>query len=205
MARRDDDPRHRQRRGLIARDAARLLAETGSDDLLWARRKAAARHGVRDEAALPGGDEILAALREHRELFGGAGDQGALRRQREAAIEAMHHFADFDPRLVGPVLAGDAGDDTPVRLHLHADDPDAVARRLLERGVPARQTSRSVRLTRERSVDVPAWSFDAGGVAFELLQLPLSALRQPPRDPLDERPLERASIGTVRRLLDGGA
>ena len=204
MGRRDDDPRTRQRRRLIARDAARLLAETGGDDVLWARRKAAARHGVRDESALPGGDEILAALREHRELFGGGGGD-VLRRQREAAIEAMHHFADFEPRLVGPVLAGVTGSDSPVRLHLHADDPDAVARRLLERGVPARQTSRSVRLTRERSVDVPAWSFDAGGVGFELLQLPLSALRQPPRDPLEERPLERATIGAVRRLLAQGA
>jgi len=57
MGRRGDDPRSRQRRGQIARDAARLLAETGSDDVLWARRKAATRHGVRDEAALPGGDE----------------------------------------------------------------------------------------------------------------------------------------------------
>lgn len=203
MARRDEDPRSRQRRLQIARDAARLLAETGSDDVAWARRKAAARHGLRDESALPDGDEILAALREHRALFGGAGDAAGLRRRREAAIDAMDHFAEFEPRLVGPVLAGDTADGAPVRLHLHADDPDAVARVLLDRGVPARQTSRSVRLSPDRRVDVPAWSFDAGGIAFEVLQLPLSALRQPPRDPLAERPLERATIAGVRRLLDG--
>ena len=202
MGRRDEEPRNRQMRQQVARDAARLLAETGGDDVLWARRKAAARYGLRDESALPGGDEILAALREHRELFGGGGDAATLRRRREAAVDAMHHFADFEPRLVGAVLAGDAGDGAPVRLHLHADDPDAVARALLDRGIPARQSSRGVRLTRERVVDLPAWSFDAGGIAFELLQLPLSALRQPPRDPLEDRPLERATLGAVRRLLD---
>ena len=203
MARRDDDPRHRQLRQRVAREAAQLLAETGSDDLSWARRKAAARLGARDDAALPGSDEILAALREHRQLFGGdpaAAERGGRRQRHEAALEAMHYFADLEPRLVDPDRV-DTGPDAPLRLHLHADDPDAVARRLLERGVPARQRVRTVRLDRERGVDVPAWTFDAGGVPFELLQLPLSALRQAPRDPLDDRPLERASIAALRRRL----
>lgn len=214
MPRRDDDPRIRHLRSTIARDAARLLAETGSDDLGWARRKAASRLGVRDDAALPAGDEILVALREHRALFGRGGnparddlshrDAGGRRRRLEAALDAMAHFEDLQPRLVAPERIG--GElDGPILLHLHAEDPDAVARRLLERGVPARQQRRPVRLERGHSVDVPAWTFEAGGIAFELLQLPMSALRHAPRDALDDRPLERAGPAALRRMLDDAA
>jgi hypothetical protein len=204
MARRDGDPRGRHTRQRVALEAARLLAEHGGDDIAWARRKAAARLGVRDESMLPGGDEILAELRGHRALFGGRAAATDLRRLREAALAAMEYFAALEPRLVGAALEGDSGD-APVRLHLHADDPDAVARVLLERGIPARQKSRSVRLERDRSTDVPAWTFEADGIAFELLQLPLTALRQPPRDPLDDRAMERAGRAAVRRLLDDPA
>jgi hypothetical protein len=201
MARRQGDPRTRQLRLRVAQEAARLLAEHGGDDVAWARRKAASKLGLRDETMLPGGEEILAALREHRGLFGGPAPGAGLRRRREAALVAMEFFAALEPRLVGATLVGDATD-APVRLHLHADDPDAVARLLLERGVPARQDSRPVRLERDRREDLPAWSFEADGVAFELVQLPMTALRHPPRDLLDDRPLERGSIATVRRLLD---
>jgi hypothetical protein len=203
MARRDDGTGTRQARQRIAQEAARLLAEHGGDDLAWARRKAAARFGIREEAALPGSEEILAALRSHRELFGrpDAAAGSSLRRLREAALEAMEFFAALEPRLVGAVLTGDIDGEAPVRLHLHADDPDAVEHRLLDRRIPARQKTRRLRLDDQRGSDVPAWAFEADGIAFELLQLPLSSLRQPPRDELDERPMQRASIAAVRRLL----
>lgn len=202
MPRRDDDPKVRQLRHRVAQEAARLLAEHGSDDLAWARRKAAAQLGIRDESLLPGGDEIRTALRDHRALFGRTSVAVDLRRLREAAVEAMTYFAALEPRLVGPVLSGQVELASPVRLHLHSDDPDAVERQLFERGIPARQKARPLRLERDQGGSVPAWSFEADGIAFELLQLPLSALRQPPRDALDDRPMPRASIATVRRLLD---
>ena len=116
----------------------------------------------------------------------------------------MEFFVELEPRLVDVTLAGDAGADVPVRIHLHSDDPDAVARRLLERGIPARQSSRPVRLERDRRTDAPSWTFEAGGTAFELLQLPLSALRQAPRDPLGDARLERSSLAALRRKAAGG-
>ena len=149
MARREGGAKQHMRLR-IAQEAARLLAETGGDDFGWARSKAAARLGVRDESLLPDGA------------------------------------------------------DAPIRIHLHADDPDAVARRVLERGIPARQSSRRVRLERDRRTDVPAWTFDAGGMAFEILQLPLAALRQAPRDPLGDERLARSSLASLRRRLEDG-
>jgi hypothetical protein len=204
MARRGDGA-HQRERALVARETARLLAEGSETDPARARRKVAARLGVHDDAALPGGDEIRAALAAHRELFARNDDTVPLRAQREAALAAMDYFAAFQPRLVGPVLDGSAGPRTPVTLHLHADDPDAVARTLLERGIPARQRGATLRLDRHQHVEVPAWTFVADGLPFEVLQLPLTALRQPPRETLEDRAQERAGIAALRRLLEADA
>ena len=185
----------------IAAEAARLLAETGGDPAI-ARRKAAERLGVRDASLLPSGDQIREALEAHRRLFPAAAvPDAALQRQREAALAAMDYFAAFSPRLVGPVLDGSADPRTPVCLHLHADDPGDIARRLLDRGIPASEGSLSVRLARDRRELRPAWRFEAEGVAFELVGLPAAALRQGPFDALDDAPMARASASAVRRLL----
>ena len=79
-------------------------------DLLWfmavaeerSFTKAAARLGVRDPSALPGGEEIRAALMDRRRLFQPEAGAALLHRQRAAALEAMVFFEEFHPRLVGP-------------------------------------------------------------------------------------------------------
>lgn len=196
-----DDPRSRHQRLRVAEEAARLILEGGQGDLEAARRKAAARLGLRDEALLPSGEEIREALRGRQRLFQSHARTDLIRLRR-AALEAMEFFAAFEPRLVGPVLDGDAVAATVVTLHLHADDPDAAFLQLQERGIPARQRLRRLRLERGAGTDVPAWEFAADGVGFELLVLPARALRQSPLDPLEDRPMARGSAAALRRLLD---
>jgi hypothetical protein len=199
--RRRDDHKSRHQRLRVAEEAARLLLEGGQGDIEAARRKAASRLGLRDEALLPSGEEIREALRGRQRLFAPQVPPD-LRRLREAALEAMAFFAAFEPRLVGQVLEGDAVSGTAVSLHLHTDDPDAVALVLRERGIPARQRSHRLRLGRDRGVELPGWEFAADGIGFELVLLPLNALRQGPLDALDDRPMTRASTTALRRLLD---
>ena len=193
------------RRQRVAAETARLLAQ-GGGDMATARRKAAERLGLRDPAFLPDADQIREALQAHHRLFSpGHLDPGRLRRQREAALAAMDHFAGFEPRLAGPVLDGSAGPDDAVVLHLHAEDPDAVARLLADRGAPARQQRRRIHLAGAGATDVPCWELVADDQAFELWGLPPSAARQAPRDPLGGGALPRASLAAVARLLDAPA
>ena len=47
-----------------------------------------------------------------------------------------------------------------------------------------------------------AFAFVAGGIPFTLVVLPLQAMRNPPLDPVTERPERGADLDAVRKLLD---
>lgn len=195
------DPRSALRR-TIAVEAARLIAEGGMRDFRQAKLKAGARLGVGEESSLPTNREVEDALREHQRLFQADSQPLHLRRLREAATEAMRFFADFEPRLVGPVLEGTADAHSAVCLHLHADDPAAVLVRLAERGIDYRERQRRLRLDPSHSEDCPAVRFDAGDAPIDLTILPLSRLHHAPLDRVDDRPMRRAPLAAVQALLD---
>ncbi len=62
-------PRAENLRRALAQEAARVMAEHGVRDYRFAKRKAAERFGVIDEAVLPRNTEIEAALLEYQRLF----------------------------------------------------------------------------------------------------------------------------------------
>lgn len=195
------ETRTRERRRQVAHAAARLMAEGGIRDYHQAKLKAAQRLGIHDDASLPRNREIEDALREYQRLFLGQDQTDALRRRREAALPALAFFRVFAPRLVGPVLDGTADANAAIALHLHSDDPDAVARWLEDHGIPAESRTRHLRLDRERGLDAPVWVFSAEGLGFDLTVLPESVLRQAPLSAVDEKPMRRASAAQLRALL----
>lgn len=189
----------------IAQEAARLMRESGIHDLEHARRKAAARLGIHDESAWPRQAQVEAALREQQRLFDMGSQPEALRQRRESAVQAMQFLHAFKPRLTGSVLAGTADTHSPVVLHLHCDDADAVPHFLHEQRIPAEASTRSMRIgTRASPQRVPAWEFAADGIAFELVVLPEDALRNPPVSAGDGKPLPRAGLAQVQRLVTDG-
>ncbi|HVK51784.1 MAG TPA: hypothetical protein VM469_08625, partial [Pseudoxanthomonas sp.] len=185
-------------------EAARLMAEGGIRDFHQAKLKAANRLGIHDDASLPRNREIEDALREYLRLFVGEAHAVGLRQRREAALRAMDFLSAFTPRLVGPVLEGTADASTPVHLHVHSDDPDAVTRFLEEHRIPADSRERRLRIDRERVADLPVWVFSAEELSFDLTVLPHDALRQAPLSSVDEKPMRRASASQLLRLLADG-
>lgn len=193
--------RTRERRHRLAHEAARLMAEGGIRDFHQAKLKAAERLGIHDDASLPRNREIEDALREYQRLFFGDAQASGLRQRREAALRALEFFADFHPRLVGPVLDGTADANTPVSLHLYTDDAKAVPRFLEDHRIPTEGRMRRLRLDRERSDDFDVWLFSAEELTFDLTVLPHDALRQAPLSGVDEKPMRRASVAQLRQLL----
>ena len=200
-ARQHAETRIRERRHRLAHEAARLMAESGIRDFHQAKLKAAERLGIADDASLPRNREIEDALREYQRLFRGDAHAQGLRQRREAALRALTFFAEFEARLVGPVLEGTADAHSPVALHLYTDDSEAVPRFLEDQLIPAELRTRRVRLDRERQEDVPVWVFSAEDLTFDLTVLPRDALRQSPLSGIDEKPMKRASGAQLRELL----
>lgn len=200
--------RHRQQHGTrlretrlrVAQEAARLMVGDSIQSPEHARRKAAARLGVHDHGALPDLHEIEAALREHQRLYAST-DAAALRHRRQAALRAMDFLSPFEPRLTGAVLEGTADTHSSILLHLHADDVESVGLFLEGQGIPAELRQRRIQLDPSRSLDAPVWKFVAEDLVFELLVLPLNALRQPPLAKLDRRPVRRASSRQLAALM----
>jgi hypothetical protein len=195
------NPRAELLRLAVAEEAARIMREQGVDDFLLAKRKAAERLGVTDASILPRNTEIEAAKVAHQRLFAAERHEADLVALRRAALEAMRLMADFQPRLVGPVLAGTASAHSEISLHLFADTPETVSMRLEERGVPHEVQERRFRYERDRTVSYPAIRFVAGRQAVDAVVFPLDGIRQAPASPVDGKPMRRASAADVEALL----
>lgn len=195
------NPRADLLRQAVAEEAARIMREQGVDDFLLAKRKAAERLGVTDASILPRNTEIEAALVAHQRLFAADRHEADLALLRRSALEAMRLMADFQPRLVGPVLAGTASPHSEINLHLFSDSPETVSLRLEERGVPHEVLERRLRYERDRSVSYPALRFVAGRQTVDAVVFPLDGIRQAPSSPVDRKPMRRASTAEVEALL----
>jgi hypothetical protein len=128
--------RDAQERARIADLAARLIAEHGIADWSLAKRKAVRQLLLPERTALPGDDEVEAALAAHHALFGGDAHVASLRRQREEALVWLRALEDFAPVLTGGVAAGWATEHSDIRIELVADDSKAVELALITRNVP---------------------------------------------------------------------
>ncbi len=188
----------------LAQEAARLIDEHGLRDYHHAKRKAAEHLGAPETHHLPSNAEVEEALAEHHRLFMGERHPVALARLRRTALDAMALLEGFQPRLVGPVLSGTAGENTAITLHVFSDTPEALVFRLLDHHLPF--TEGEVRLNsgrhgERREITLPTFGFFAGEAEIELVVFPLKGLRQPPASPVDGRPMERATPEEVALLL----
>lgn len=200
---RRSSPRHDNLRRTLAQDAARFMAEHGIQDFLTAKRKAAARYGNVEAAALPSNTEIEAALGEYQRLFGALDHGEQLQRQRGQALEAMRRLSVFQPRLVGPVLNGTATAHADIQLHVFADSPESVSMMLMDRGIEYEVTERRHRYGHEPPRAHPGVRFALGTQWVDVTVFPLDGIRQAPASPVDGRPMRRADIAELQALLDG--
>lgn len=176
------------------------MVEQGIRDFSLARRKAAERVGVTLRHQLPENGEIEEALAEYLRIFYPESQPQRLRHLRETALRAMKLLQRFDPRLVGPTLKGTADQHSPVNLHLFAQQPEEVSWFLMEQRIPHDTSER--RYPGKPPQCFPMFSFMAGDVQVELTVFPIDGLRQSPKSPIDGRPIKRATMEAVRKLLE---
>ncbi|MEA3278565.1 MAG: hypothetical protein U9Q81_25355 [Pseudomonadota bacterium] len=194
--------RSNAQRQRLAYEAARIMVEQGIQQFDRARRKAAVRAGIGNKRCWPNNEEIQEALLQQRRLFQGDRQALELRSLRRQALSAMRTFASFVPRLVGPVLCGTGDAAQGVRLHLFADNPEDVVLALLDQGIPWQEREGIIRYSGGVRRNHPVFTVFAGETPFELVVLPLAALRNPPLNPVSERPEKGADAADVERLVE---
>jgi hypothetical protein len=200
MARRQTNGSERARQ-VLAQEAARIIVEQGIQDYRVAKIKAAQRLGMSERGSLPGNTEIEKAVSEHLALFGRESHIDLLLVLRRAALSAMEMLAPFTPRLVGPVLHGTASANSPVNLHVFADNAEVVAVRLQESSVQYRPFERRLKSRRDRAETFAAFRFIQDEAAIEATVFPVDGVRQAPISPVDGKPMRRADKSTILKLL----
>ena len=185
----------------VALEAARIMADHGVTDFHAAKRKAAERLGLDQHGTLPSNIEVEAALIEHRRIYEEEDHFESLRRRRGLALEVMHEMVEFEPRLVGPLLTGTAASDAPANLHVFSDSAEDIAWFLEARGIEHRLFERRLRVRRDQSCAYPGYRFDWNALTIEATVFAYDGLRQAPLSPVDGKPVRRASIKKVKRLL----
>jgi hypothetical protein len=189
-------------RQMLAQEAARIIVNHGVRDYRVAKQKAAERLSVNSRGALPGNAEIEAAVAEHLQLFGGEAHEDRLRLMRVAALSAMDVLAAFTPRLVGPVLAGTADENSAVNIHVFTDSPETVALELEQLGVSFRTYERRLKTRRNQLETYPGFEFNHNHAPIQATVFPVDGIRQAPMSPIDGKPMKRVDSDAVQALLE---
>ena len=190
-----------QMRLRLAQEAAQILLQNGSRDYYAAKHKAALHLGAADTRNMPSNTEIESALQEYQRIFRADVQPVELRRLRKAALQAMRFFSDFRPRLVGSVLRGTADEHSVVTLHVVASAVEDLNLFLLQSQIPFEMGEKRVRFQAELMQSLPVYRFVADDVPIEMVIFPEDGPRQPPLSPLDSKPMQRADIRALEKLL----
>lgn len=197
--------RHLQRKSELSRmlaiEAARIMAEQSVQDFDIAKRKAAERFKIADQTLLPKNSDIQAALHEHQSLFQGEDHDVVIRELRLHALQLMQQLQTFAPHLVGSVLHGIADAHSQINLHVFAENTEQVLLHLLERNIHARHAVKKLRYQTDRFITLPSFQFTNTYYAIEIVVFPLNGIRQAPLSTVDNKPMVRANLATLRTLL----
>lgn len=187
----------------IAHEAAKIIIQSGSEDYLFAKTKAAKQFGISDNKLMPSNIEIESALIEYQSLFRADAQANSLYKMRQTAIKAMEFFKDYSPLLAGPVLSGPADQHSEIILHLFEDAPELIGLLLEQNQIPNRICERRLQFKKNIPEYFTAYSFLAGEIDIVAIVFPASFNKHSPLDPIDGKPMRRATYKQLIKLIDG--
>lgn len=189
------------RRTTVANEAARIIQEHGLSDFRFAKEKAVERLGLKRNGALPSNQEIELALAERNRIFKGDTHLTQLKHLRKAALSAMNSLNIFNARLTGPVLSGNATEHSQIDLHLFTDSQESVAIALNALGIGHRSVQIRHQFRRRHAEQFPGYRFNMDESEFSATVFPELLRRYSPLSLVDGKPMERAGIRELERLL----
>ena len=186
----------------IAHEAAKLVAQEGLEDFLLAKKKAAQKLNVRNKRLLPSNSEVELALIEYQSLFHNEKQQQIVFEFRKTAHRAMELLEEYNPLLAGSVLSGTASENSEIIIHIFSDSPEVISLYLEKKGIPISLCERRLRIEKKNHAYFTALKFIAGNINIVFIILPHTFQRNAPLDPITQRPMNRATLIDVKRLID---
>lgn len=186
----------------IAHEAAKLVAREGLEDFLLAKKKAAQQLKVNNKRLLPSNSEVEVALIEYQSLFNNEKHQQTVFEARKVAYKAMFLLEEYSPLLVGSVLSGTANENSEIIIHVFSDSPEIISLYLEKNGIPILLCERRLKIDKKNHEYFTAFTFIAGKINIVLVVLPHSFQKNAPIDPITQRPMKRATLSLVKRLID---
>tara|TARA_R110002072_G_scaffold162069_1_gene313802 strand:- start:11787 stop:12389 length:603 start_codon:yes stop_codon:yes gene_type:complete len=186
----------------IAHAAAKLVAQEGLEDFLLAKKKAAQQLNVNNKRLLPSNSEIEVALIEYQSLFQNEKQQQIIFEFRKTAYRTMLLLVEYNPLLAGSVLSGTANENSEIIIHIFSDAPEVISLYLENNGIPTSLCERRLKIEKNNHIYFTALKFIAGNINIILIILPYKLQRNAPLDPITQRPMKRATLNDVKRLID---
>ncbi len=177
------------------------MVEEGVQDITVAKQKAAARLHLPRGQNLPRNEEIQLAVREYQRLFKHESHPQTVARLRQTALKAMSFFKHFEPRLVGAVADGSASEFSTITLHLFTEGSEELHLFMINQRLPYELGSQRAAHGNGQAVDLPVYQMALEGENIDLIVFEKIALRQPPRDPVTHKPMQRLDIKRVEELI----
>ncbi len=188
-------------RTTVANEAARIIQEHGLSDFRLAKEKAVERLGLKGNGALPSNHEIEKALAERNRIFKGETHLAQLHHLRKIALTAMNSLNVFHVRLAGPVLSGNTTEHSLIDLHLFTDSQESVALTLNALGIRHRSVQIRHQFRRRLPEQFPGYRFNVDESEFSAAVFPELLRRYSPLSLVDGKPMRRAGIRELERLL----
>jgi hypothetical protein len=187
----------------IAWEAARLMFERQESEYFRAKLKAARRicRGNVKPADLPANAEIRDEILGLARMFDADNSrEQTLREMRVAALHMMELLADWRPRLIGSVLTGHIRTGSDIDLHVFADSLAGITGVLdfhhFRYDVERKEVVRGGETQIFRHIHVQ------DNFPYELTVYPTSRIGFVFRSSITGKPIERAGIAELRKLLE---
>jgi len=186
-------------RQALAHETAKIIVAEGVRDFHRAKLKASERLGNSQHGSLPSNFEIEQAITSFQKTFI-LDHQQKLKTERRVALSIMLWLQEYAPFLVGPVLEGTAGINSPISIHVSCDSVEDIIGILQNKKIELKFAERRLKLNNEY-VFLPTLSFEHQDHEIEVLVLNLRQQHQQPKSKSQHRSMQRINLKGLKELL----
>lgn len=192
-----------QLRQALAREAAKIISQEGVNDFQRAKTKASERLGNSQHGSLPSNFEIEQAISAFQKTFI-LDYQQVLTAQRLIALTLMQCLSAYRPYLVGPVLEGTVGANTPISIHVSCDTVERVIETLGNKNFVLGFSERRLKINND-FVFLPTINFEYQDSEVEVLVFSLRQQYQQPKSKSQNRSMRKVNVKGLEELLSNSS